>query len=246
MIRAPHLIIAALLALPAAIPAGAADGNAARVEAVHVGSTAAGRTLGEDVWGGAPLVGDFVQREPREGAEPTQATEFRVAYDATTLYVHVRAYDREPDKIVQYLMRRDGDAPSDWIRVFVDSYHDKRTAYEFGVNPAGVKRDSYWYNDTNNDNSWDAVWDVTVSRDSKGWTAEFKIPFSQLRFTPSATSTWGFAIVRDIGRLRETDTWPLLSRNANGYVSSFGELGGVSTANGAPKVFPRMSLPPLV
>jgi hypothetical protein len=236
MIRAPHLIIAALLALPAAIPAGAADGNAARVEAVHVGSTAAGRTLGEDVWGGAPLVGDFVQREPREGAEPTQATEFRVAYDATTLYVHVRAYDREPDKIVQYLMRRDGDAPSDWIRVFVDSYHDKRTAYEFGVNPAGVKRDSYWYNDTNNDNSWDAVWDVTVSRDSKGWTAEFKIPFSQLRFTPSATSTWGFAIVRDIGRLRETDTWPLLSRNANGYVSSFGELGGVSTAN-APKGF---------
>src|SRR4051812_20881461 len=126
MIRAPHLIIAALLALPAAVPAAAAD---ARVEAVPVKSAAAGHTLGEDVWGGAPLVSDFVQREPREGAEPTQSTEFRVAYDASTLYVHVRAYDREPDKIVRYLMRRDGDAPSDWIRVIIDSYHDKRTAY---------------------------------------------------------------------------------------------------------------------
>jgi hypothetical protein len=225
MTRASALIIAALCVPPAA-RATAAD---ARVEAVHVTAATAGRTLDDDLWDSAPAVTDFVQREPREGAEPSQATEFRVAYDSTTLYVQVRAYDREPEKIVQYLMRRDGDAPSDWIRVFIDSYHDKRTAYEFGVNPAGVKRDSYWFNDTNNDTSWDAVWDVTVSRDQKGWTAEFKIPFSQLRFTPSATSTWGFAIVRDIGRLRETDTWPLLSRNATGYVSSFGEVGGLST-----------------
>ena len=97
----------------------------------------------------------------------------------------VRAYDREPHKIVTYLTRRDDDSPSDWIRVFIDSYHDRRTAYEFAVNPAGVKQDRYWFNDTNNDKSWDAVWDVAVSRDQRGWTADFRIPFSQLRFTPS-------------------------------------------------------------
>src|SRR4051812_16791966 len=221
MIRPSHLIIAALLLPLAVVCASAAD---ARVEAVHVSAAAIGKALSDDVWSGAPAVSDFVQREPREGGEPTQATEFRVAFDATTLYVKVRAYDREPQKIVQYLMRRDGDAPSDWISIYIDSYHDKRTAYEFGVNPAGVKRDRYWYNDTNNDLSWDAVWDVAVSRDEKGWTADFKIPFSQLRFTPSAATVWGFAISRDIGRLKETDTWPLLSKNANGYVSSFGEL----------------------
>src|SRR5437016_6967203 len=217
MIRRSALIIAALCTPLMALAAAAAD---ARVEAVHVTAAASGgRTPDGDLWRDARAVTDFVQREPREGAEPSQATEFRVAYDSTTLYVHVRAYDREPEKIVRYLMRRDEDAPSDWIRIFIDSYHDKRTAYEFGVNPAGVKRDRYWFNDTNNDTSWDAVWDVTVSRDQKGWTAEFKIPFSQLRFTPSEASTWGFAISREIGRLRETDTWPLLSRNANGYVS---------------------------
>jgi hypothetical protein len=222
-------IIAALLLLP--LSAAAAE---SRVDAVRVSATAAARTLNDDLWEKAPAVTDFVQREPREGSAPSQLTEFRVAFDASTLYVKVRAYDREPDKIVTYLTRRDDDSPCDWIRVLIDSYHDRRTAYEFAVNPDGVKQDRYWFNDTNNDKSWDAVWDVTVSRDQRGWTAEFRIPFSQLRFTPSDTATWGFAISRDIGRLKETNTWPLLSRNANGYVSSFGELGGLATTN-APK-----------
>ena len=112
----------------------------------------------------------FIQREPNEGGEPSQRTEFRVAYDATTLYVRVRAFDTEPDKIVTYLTRRDDNSPGDWIRVFIDSYHDRRTAYEFAVNPSGVKQDRYWFNDTDRDDSWDAVWDVQVSRDRDGWT----------------------------------------------------------------------------
>jgi hypothetical protein len=212
------------------VSAWADAAGAARAEAVHVTATATGPALSEEVWKTAPVVSDFVQREPREGAEPSQTTEFRVAFDATTLYVKVRAYDREPERITTYLARRDQDLPSDWIRVLVDSYHDRRTAYEFAVNPSGVKQDRYWFNDNNNDASWDAVWDVVVTRDRQGWTAEFKIPFSQLRFTPAEATTFGFAVSRDIGRLRETSTWPLLSRNANGYVSSFGELGGLSTA----------------
>ena len=221
-------IIAALLLLP--LPVAAAE---SRVEAVRVAATAAARTLSDDLWEKAPAVTDFVQREPREGAIPSQLTEFRVAFDTSTLYVKVRAYDREPQKIVTYLTRRDDDSPCDWIRVLIDSYHDKRTAYEFAVNPDGVKQDRYWFNDTNNDKSWDAVWEVVVSRDRLGWTAEFRIPFSQLRFTPAQTSTFGFAVARDIGRLKETSTWPLLSRNANGYVSSFGDLGGIATSASA-------------
>ena len=85
---------------------------------------------------------------------------------------------------------------------------------QFAVNPDGVKQDRYWFNDSNSDISWDAVWDVTVSRDSQGWLAEFRIPSSQLRFTPSDTNTFGFAVVRDVGRLRATSTWPLLARSA--------------------------------
>ncbi|MCA1586725.1 MAG: carbohydrate binding family 9 domain-containing protein [Acidobacteria bacterium] len=158
----------------------------------------------------------------------------RVAFDATALYVAVRAFDTEASQIVGLLTRRDQRSPSDWIRVIVDSYHDRRTAYEFGVNPAGVRHDRYWFNDNSNDDSWDAVWDVEVGRDATGWRAEFRIPFSQLRFSEVGGAPVGFAVVREIGRLAETSTWPLLPRSANGYVSSFADIQGL-TLTGTPK-----------
>ena len=220
-----------VVALAMSAAAGAAT---ARVDAVAVPATSSAlrvsTSLNEEVWRLATPVDGFRQRDPQDGGEPSQRTEFRVAYDAFNLFVKVRAFDKEADKIVTYLTRRDQDSPCDWLHVYVDSYDDNRTAYEFAVNPSGVKIDRYWYNDNNRDDSWDAVWDVAVSRDPEGWTAAFRIPFSQLRFNPSQASTFGFAVARRIGRLNETDTWPLLSRSAPGYVSSFGELGGLSMA----------------
>jgi hypothetical protein len=223
-----------LLSVAALAMSAAGAAATARVDAVAVPAMSnairVSAALNEEVWQLATPADAFRQRDPQDGGEPSQRTEFRVAYDAFHLFVKVRAYDNEPDKIVTYLTRRDQDSPCDWLHVYVDSYHDNRTAYEFAVNPSGVKIDRYWYNDNNRDDSWDAVWEVAVSRDSQGWTAEFRIPFSQLRFNPSQGSTFGFAVARRIGRLNETDTWPLLSRSATGYVSSFGELGGLSMA----------------
>ncbi|PYQ69066.1 MAG: hypothetical protein DMG04_29635 [Acidobacteria bacterium] len=190
--------------------------------------------VSEAAWQAATPMDGFLQREPEEGGQPSQRTEFRVVYDATTLYVKVRAFDTQADKIVSYLTRRDADSPSDWLHVFVDSYHDRRTAYEFAVNPSGVKIDRYWFDDNNRDDGWDAVWDAKVTRDASGWTAEFHIPFSQLRFNPNGANTFGFAVARRIGRLNETSTWPLLARSATGYVSSFGELSGL-TMTASPK-----------
>jgi len=183
--------------------------------------------LSEDVWQQAPVITGFRQREPNDGAQASFETEARVAYDGVAMYIAVQAIDPEPSRIVGIRTRRDGDSPSDWIRVMVDSFHDRRSAYEFSVNPAGVKSDAYWFNDGNNDRGWDAVWDVAVSRNERGWRAEFRVPFSQLRFHPSSDAIFGFAVVRQIGRLNETTTWPLLSKSANGYVSSFGELTGL-------------------
>src|SRR5437764_1060780 len=219
----------ATLALSAIMSAAPARVAAIAVPASSTAVRISGE-LSEEVWQTATPIVEFVQREPHEGREPSQKTEFRVAYDATTLFVKVRAFDREPDKIVTYLTRRDLDSPCDWLSVLVDSYHDRRTAYEFAVNPSGVKLDRYWFNDTSRDDSWDAIWDVSVSRDSEGWTAEFRIPFSQLRFNRDQSNTFGFSVQRRIGRFNETSTWPLLSRSAPGYVSSFGELAGLATA----------------
>ncbi|HEX7283549.1 MAG TPA: DUF5916 domain-containing protein [Vicinamibacterales bacterium] len=188
----------------------------------------------EEIWQQAPPVVEFQQREPAEGQPPTLRTEARMVYDDSALYVAVRAFDTDPDKVVAILTRRDQRSPSDWIRIVVDSYFDKRSAYEFGVNPVGVKTDRYYFNDGQSDDSWDAVWDVQVERDGDGWRAEFKIPFSQLRFNNLSGGPVGFAVIREVGRLAETVTWPLLSRNANGFVSQFGEMRGLRMA-GSPK-----------
>ncbi len=180
----------------------------------------------EPVWRDAPVIGEFVQRQPAEGAEPTERTEARLAYDDTALYVAIQAFDRQPAGIVGMLTRRDERSPSDWVKVAIDSFHDRRSAYEFAVNPAGVKADVYYFNDGDDDASWDAVWDVQVARDAQGWRAEFKIPFSQLRFARGGGPV-GLAITREMPRANETVTWPLIARSATGFVSQFGDVIGI-------------------
>ncbi|MFN2400436.1 MAG: DUF5916 domain-containing protein [Gemmatimonadaceae bacterium] len=185
-----------------------------------------GRTT-DAVWGEAQVIDDFLEYEPNEGAETRFKTEARIAYDDKYLYVLVRMYDPAPDSIVSLLARRDVRVPSEQLKLVIDSYHDKRTAYQFAVNPAGVKRDFYVYNDATEDPSWDAVWDVATAIDSVGWVAEFRIPFSQLRFANKPEHTFGILIVRDIARTGARISWPLFHRTQQGYVSQAGEVGGI-------------------
>ncbi len=214
---------------PAGAPARVGPGDRT-VPATPLGEATATRLDGElndAAWNGAPVIDGFVQREPHEGKAPSFRTEARIVYDRSALYVSIRAFDSDPSKIVGILTRRDTDSPSDWVSVVIDSYHDRRTAYEFAVNPAGVKLDKYRFADRNEDVSWDAVWEAKVVKDAEGWRAQFRIPFSQLRFDPKKAETFGLAVTRRIGRLNEVSTWPLLPRGASGYVSSLGELTGL-------------------
>ena len=226
----PFFVACAVILSSAASAAARDEANRDAAQAVPEGAIAirVDGQLDDAAWQSAPPVTAFVQRDPTEGAPPTLRTEARVAYNSTGIFIAVRAFDSDPDRIVSFLTRRDEQSSSDWIRVLIDSYHDRRTAYEFAVNPLGVKQDSYWFNDNNSDRSWDAVWDVAVSRDEQGWRAEFHIPFSQLRFSPRHDGRVGFAVVREVARLNEICTWPLLARSASGYVSSFGELAGLT------------------
>ncbi|MGE3527012.1 MAG: DUF5916 domain-containing protein, partial [Gemmatimonadales bacterium] len=181
----------------------------------------------DPVWQTAPAISGFLQARPSEGANPSQPTEARVAYDAHNLYVFVRAYDSHPDSIVRLLSRRDDQTASDQIILMLDSYHDRRTGYEFAVNPAGVKADYAIYNDGNEDGAWDAVWDAAARVDSLGWTVEYRIPLSQLRYSRSGDGTFGILIWRVIERHTETVTWPLYRPSRSGFVSQFGELTGL-------------------
>ncbi len=181
----------------------------------------------EAVWRSAPVIDQFQEAKPSEGAPARFRTEARVAYDARHLYVFVRAYDPRPDSIVGLLARRDEQPPSDEIIVLLDSYHDRRTGYEFVVNPAGVKSDYAIYNDGDEDVAWDAVWDVGTRIDSLGWTAEYRIPLSQLRYSGKQNVTFGFLVWRTIHRHTETVTWPLYRPSRSGFTSQFGELNGL-------------------
>ncbi|MEP7345122.1 MAG: DUF5916 domain-containing protein [Gemmatimonadaceae bacterium] len=181
----------------------------------------------DDAWARATVITDFRQFIPKEDADPTFKTAARVAYDERNVYVLVRAFDAHPDSIMALLSRRDERTQSDYLRVVIDSYHDKRTGYEFIVNPAGVKRDIYLYNDGEEDVSWDAVWDVKTTIDSLGWVAEFRIPLSQLRFNKQDSHTFGLGIHREIGRLNERIAWPRYSRSAPGIASQLGEVRGI-------------------
>lgn len=184
--------------------------------------------LDEPDWEAAMVAEGFVVFEPNEGEAPLQKTHARVLYGEEAVYVGIRAFDSSPDSIVAQLARRDDRPHSDWVDVVIDSYHDRRTAFRFGVNPAGVKSDAYMYDDTNEDESWDAVWDVATRTDDQGWTAEFRIPYSQLRFDGAAQQTWGINFARFIARHMERSLWAPISRGDGALVSRFGDLEGLS------------------
>jgi len=182
---------------------------------------------GDAAWNDAPVIDQFLEYEPTTGAVPRFRTEVRILYDDRFFYLLARMYDPAPDSIISLLSRRDVRVESEQFKIVIDSYFDRRTGYQFILNPAGVKRDHFVYNDNTEDVTWDAVWDGAASVDSVGWVAEFRIPFSQMRFADKDAHTFGLLMVRDIGRSRQRLSWPLYDRNRQGYISQAGEIDGI-------------------
>jgi hypothetical protein len=183
--------------------------------------------MNEAVWKNAPPISGFVQYEPDEGRPATESTVVQVVYDDEALYIGFRALDSRALQIRGCLTRRDLDSPSDWIGFAVDSYADRRTAFVFLVNPAGVKFDSRMSEDSVQDPNWDAIWDVGTKIYKQGWVAEFRIPYSQLRFPNQKEQAWGFQAMRVVARKNETTYWSPLRKDAAGFVSLFGTLRGL-------------------
>jgi hypothetical protein len=193
-------------------------------------------TLSDPIWQTAERVTGFEQRDPNEGAAPTESTVVYVAYDGAALYVAARMYDAHPDSIVGRLGRRDAMTNSDQFTVFVDPYHDRRSGYYFGVDAAGTLSDGTLYNDDWNDNTWDGVWEGKATRDALGWIAEFRIPFSQLRFIQRPEYVWGINFRRDIARKNEKDYLVYTPKNGAGFVSRFVDLVGIERVTPPPRV----------
>lgn len=183
--------------------------------------------LDEPVWQKATWQDDFTQYEPSEGKNPSQKTEFAILLDENSIYVGFKCWDSSPDSIVQRLTRRD-ELDGDYVAVQFDSYFDKRTAFAFMANAAGIKYDFMISNDgENEDNTWDPIWVVKTSKDDKGWYTEIKIPLTQLRFEGNLEQTWGLQISRMLFRKKEVSLWQASSKKTSGWVSQYGELKGL-------------------
>ena len=143
------------------------------------------------------------------------------------MYVAIRALDDRPELIQQRLTRRDGFA-GDRVNIIIDSYHDKRTAFVFTTTAAGVKGEEIATQNGNKwDDSWNPIWYTNAKIDANGWTAEMKIPFSQLRFGNDAAQIWGFNVSRNIFRENERSLWQRIPNDQAGFISESGELHGL-------------------
>ena len=183
--------------------------------------------IDENIWDVVAWGTDFIENEPDENTPPSLQTQFKIIYDQKFLYVAMRAFDTAPDSIVKQLSRRDGFI-GDRINVVIDSYHDKRTAFVFTVTAAGVKGDEIVTdNGENIDDSWNPIWYTKANIDEQGWTAEIKIPFSQLRFGNDKEQVWGLNVSRRIFRKNEMSLWNRVPVDAAGFVSESGELHGL-------------------
>ena len=168
-----------------------------------------------------------LRHEPYSGRPESQRTEFKVLFDDDNLYVAVKALDTAPDSIVNRLTRRD-QVDGDLVGIILDSFHDLRTGFLFGVSSRGVKYDQMFTNDgSNEDSSWDPNWWVRTSVNNEGWVAEMRIPFSQVRFEKNSGDVWGFEMARILYRKNETAFWQHIPKDAPGIIHLFGELKGL-------------------
>jgi hypothetical protein len=183
--------------------------------------------LDDEIWGLGQWQGDFTQQQPYGGAEGSEGTYIKVLYDRSNMFVAIVCQDDEPDKIRDIFSRRDALA-GDMAGIAIDSYFDKRTAFEFNLTAAGQKVDLKHLGDYLWDFNWNAVWDGASSRNDTAWIAEMKIPFSQIRYANQEDHIWGMHVWRWISRRFEEDQWQYIPREAPAMVYLFGELKGVS------------------
>ncbi|MFG1690751.1 DUF5916 domain-containing protein [Gemmatimonadota bacterium] len=168
----------------------------------------------EAAWAEIPVL-TMTQHEPIFGAEPTERSVIRVAYDREYLYVGAYLYDREPDRIQATTLYRDGGARDDHILLLLDSFNDNENGRFFATTPTGTRNDGLVFNDGSGmDGSWNTFWDVATARSSEGWSAEIRIPFSSLGFeADEGIVEMGLVVERYIVRKNERATYPAISND---------------------------------
>ncbi len=171
--------------------------------------------LDDEIWETATVISDLHQYQPLDQAQPSERSEFFIAYGERYLYIAARLYDSDPSGISARQMVQGGNMPfDDAIEIVLDTFNNGRTGYYFQVNPNGIRREGVYENPNSLNRDWAGIWQVESRIDDQGWTAEIAIPFNTLNFDP-ASETWGFSIARTIARKKEEIAWSSFNRNVN-------------------------------
>ena len=184
--------------------------------------------LNDPEWNFAEPVTDFAQREPSNGMPASERTEVRMLFDDEALYFAFYMYDREPDGIMAQDLRRDSRLNTDdTVAVLLDTFHDRRNAYVFRVNPLGTKYDVEVRNERDINSDWDERWDAATTRTEEGWFAEYRIPLASLRYR-TGSHVWGIDFKREIRRKNEEVNWSNYRRGFQfNAISEAGSLVGL-------------------
>jgi hypothetical protein len=178
-------------------------------------------------WDIVDWTGDYIENLPDENTKPLEQTKFKVVYDTEFIYFGFRCYDKDPKGIVKRLSRRDG-FEGDWIEINISSHNDKLTAFSFAASVSGVKSDGFISDNGKTwEGNWNPIWYLKTNIDDEGWTAEIKIPLSQLKFSDAPEQIWGLESTRRYFRTEERSVWQRIPLDAPGWVSEFGELHGL-------------------
>lgn len=210
-------------------PAPVTTKRAEAARATRAGAIRLDGLLDESAWRDAQFISGLTQREPNEGSPATDSTSVAFVYDDDALYIGARLRSSDPSAIRALVTRRDREGSSEQLVISLDTFRDRRTAYTFAVTAAGVRVDYYHSGDFEGarDYTYDPVWEAKTTIDSTGWTAEMRIPFSQLRFSAADEQLWGVNVVRLTPTRNESAYWMLVRRNDTGWSSRMGDLAGI-------------------
>ena len=241
----PAALAALVLVLPAiflpASPALAVQVRPIDVEAAPRPEVSATRARGpvevdgvldEASWAHAPVIDRFIQSRPDRGMPLTEETEVRLLYDDETLYIGVEMWDRSPDRLTIPSLEQDFQSGnSDIFGITLDTFLDRRNAFMFLVNPMGAVKEAQDFDDSRYENAaWEGIFDVQTRVHDRGWTIEWAIPFTTVRFDPDReVQDWGMQLMRRIRRNNEEGYWaPLDQRDRIHKMSKAGTLRGLT------------------
>jgi len=182
--------------------------------------------LDDEAWRGAMIATDFIESAPFPGKPAPLKTEVKIVYDDNAIYIGAMMYEK-PDSILRELCQRDNEANADLFGLVLDTYNDDINGYGFFVTSAGVQIDAR-YSSIGQDFNWNAVWQSQTTINDKGWSVEFKIPYSALRFSNVAVQNWGLNFIRKIRRTRGVEFWNEVKPEINGMINQSGDLHGIS------------------